>query len=122
MQAYAQPNNFDKARDRTHGHMMRHALKEAGYAGRPRLRFEPGRHAGYFEAHIEQGRSRKPYEPFARELQRRYVEQRLGVHFRRSQCSGRDLVIRGARLHSRERNLRRICAVSYVGSWHQVWV
>jgi beta-ureidopropionase / N-carbamoyl-L-amino-acid hydrolase len=42
---------IDKARDRTHGHMMRDALKEAGYAGRPRLRF------GYFEAHIEQGRS-----------------------------------------------------------------
>jgi beta-ureidopropionase / N-carbamoyl-L-amino-acid hydrolase len=35
---------------------MRDALKEAGYAGRPRLRFEPGRYAGYFEAHIEQGR------------------------------------------------------------------
>jgi N-carbamoyl-L-amino-acid hydrolase len=48
---------IDKARDRTHGHMMRDALKEAGYAGRPRLRFEPGRYAGYFEAHIEQGRS-----------------------------------------------------------------
>jgi hypothetical protein len=31
--------------------MMRDALKEAGYAGRPRLRFEPGRYAGYFEAH-----------------------------------------------------------------------
>lgn len=48
---------IDKARDRTHGHMMRDALKEAGYAGRPRLRLEPGRYAGYFEAHIEQGRS-----------------------------------------------------------------
>jgi N-carbamoyl-L-amino-acid hydrolase len=48
---------IDKARDRTHGHTMRDALKEAGYAGRPRLRFEPGRYAGYFEAHIEQGRS-----------------------------------------------------------------
>jgi N-carbamoyl-L-amino-acid hydrolase len=48
---------IDKARDRTHGHMMRDALKEAGYAGRPRLRFEPDRYAGYFEAHIEQGRS-----------------------------------------------------------------
>jgi len=36
---------------------MREALKEAGYAGRPRLKFEPGRYAGYFEAHIEQGRS-----------------------------------------------------------------
>jgi N-carbamoyl-L-amino-acid hydrolase len=36
--------------------MLREALKEAGYAGRPRMRFEPGRYAGYFEAHIEQGR------------------------------------------------------------------
>jgi beta-ureidopropionase / N-carbamoyl-L-amino-acid hydrolase len=48
---------IDKARDRTHGKMMRAALQEAGYAGRPRLAFEPGRYAGYFEAHIEQGRS-----------------------------------------------------------------
>jgi beta-ureidopropionase / N-carbamoyl-L-amino-acid hydrolase len=48
---------IDKARDRTRGHMMRDALKEAGYAGRPRLRFESGRYTGYFEAHIEQGRS-----------------------------------------------------------------
>ena len=48
---------IDKARDRTHGRMMREALQEAGYAGRPRLNFEPGRYAGYFEAHIEQGRT-----------------------------------------------------------------
>jgi beta-ureidopropionase / N-carbamoyl-L-amino-acid hydrolase len=34
---------IDKARDRTHGQTMRDALKEAGYGGRPRLRFEPGR-------------------------------------------------------------------------------
>jgi N-carbamoyl-L-amino-acid hydrolase len=48
---------IDKARDRTHGKMMREALKEAGYAGRPRLSYEPGRYTGYFEAHIEQGRT-----------------------------------------------------------------
>ncbi len=48
---------IDKARDRTHGRMMREALQEAGYAGRPRLNFEPGRYEGYFEAHIEQGRT-----------------------------------------------------------------
>jgi N-carbamoyl-L-amino-acid hydrolase len=48
---------IDNARDRTHGHMMRHALKEAGYAGRPRFQFDPGRYVGYFEAHIEQGGS-----------------------------------------------------------------
>jgi beta-ureidopropionase / N-carbamoyl-L-amino-acid hydrolase len=28
---------------------------EAGFAGRPREQFEPGRHIGYLEAHIEQG-------------------------------------------------------------------
>jgi beta-ureidopropionase / N-carbamoyl-L-amino-acid hydrolase len=48
---------IDNARDRTHGHMMRHALKEAGYAGRLRFQFDPGRYVGYFEAHIEQGGS-----------------------------------------------------------------
>ena len=48
---------IDKARDRTHGKMMREALKEAGYAGRPRLSYEPTRYTGYFEAHIEQGRT-----------------------------------------------------------------
>lgn len=48
---------IDRARDRTHGKPMRDALQEAGFAGRPRLVFEPGRYAGYFEAHIEQGRT-----------------------------------------------------------------
>ena len=47
---------IDKARDRTHGKMMREALTAAGYAGRPRLSYQPGRYTGYFEAHIEQGR------------------------------------------------------------------
>ena len=36
---------------------MREALAAAGYAGRPRLKIDPGRYAGYFEAHIEQGRT-----------------------------------------------------------------
>src|SRR5258706_6755590 len=31
------------------------ALREAGLADAPRLRLEPGRHAGFVEAHIEQG-------------------------------------------------------------------
>jgi beta-ureidopropionase / N-carbamoyl-L-amino-acid hydrolase len=48
---------IDNARDRTHGHTMRDALKEAGYAGRPRFQFDPRRYVGYFEAHIEQGGS-----------------------------------------------------------------
>ena len=30
-------------------------LREAGFEGRPWTRFEPGRYAGYLEAHIEQG-------------------------------------------------------------------
>jgi N-carbamoyl-L-amino-acid hydrolase len=49
-------DEIDRARDRTHGKMMRDALREAGYAGRPRLTMEPSRYCGYFEAHIEQGR------------------------------------------------------------------
>ena len=49
-------DEIDRARDRTHGKMMRDALREAGYAGRPRLTMEPSRYRGYFEAHIEQGR------------------------------------------------------------------
>jgi len=31
------------------------ALEEAGFAGRPRERVDPGRYIGYLEAHIEQG-------------------------------------------------------------------
>ena len=37
------------------GKPLRAALAEAGFAGRPRERVEPGRHIGYCEAHIEQG-------------------------------------------------------------------
>jgi beta-ureidopropionase / N-carbamoyl-L-amino-acid hydrolase len=46
---------IDAARDRSSGKTMRDALREVGLAGRPRARFEPGRHIGYLEAHIEQG-------------------------------------------------------------------
>jgi beta-ureidopropionase / N-carbamoyl-L-amino-acid hydrolase len=46
---------IDAARDRTSGRPMRDALRDAGLAGRPRLTAESGRHAGYLEAHIEQG-------------------------------------------------------------------
>ena len=48
---------IDAARNRTTGEPMREALAAAGYAGRPRLKINPGRYAGYFEAHIEQGRT-----------------------------------------------------------------
>src|SRR5262249_45760048 len=44
---------IDAARDRTRGTPMREALAQAGYAGRPRLKIDPTRYAGYFEAHIE---------------------------------------------------------------------
>jgi beta-ureidopropionase / N-carbamoyl-L-amino-acid hydrolase len=47
--------DIDAARDRTSGRLMREALRDAGLAGRPRITAEPGRHAGYLEAHIEQG-------------------------------------------------------------------
>jgi N-carbamoyl-L-amino-acid hydrolase len=49
--------DIDAARDRTGGRTMREALREAGLAGRPRVKAEPGRHVGYLEAHIEQGRT-----------------------------------------------------------------
>ena len=44
--------------DRSHsreGVSLRDALAAAGFAGRPRIEVEPGRHLGYLEAHIEQG-------------------------------------------------------------------
>ena len=37
------------------GESLESALESAGYAGRELLRCEPGRHAAYLEAHIEQG-------------------------------------------------------------------
>jgi beta-ureidopropionase / N-carbamoyl-L-amino-acid hydrolase len=46
---------IDASVDRTDGRILREALKAAGFAGRPRLTVEPGRHIGYLEAHIEQG-------------------------------------------------------------------
>src|SRR5882724_10835118 len=46
---------LEAARDRSSGRSMRDALRDVGLAGRPRARAEPGRHAGYIEAHIEQG-------------------------------------------------------------------
>src|SRR5271170_7587765 len=46
---------IDEARGRDGGTPLRTALAEAGFAGRPREQFEPGRHIGYLEAHIEQG-------------------------------------------------------------------
>jgi len=46
---------IDAARDRNSDRTMRQALGDAGFAGRPRLQAEPGRHIGYLEAHIEQG-------------------------------------------------------------------
>ncbi len=46
---------IDKASDRTDGRPLRQALAAAGLAGKPRLKLDPARYAGYFEAHIEQG-------------------------------------------------------------------
>src|SRR4051812_48452712 len=37
------------------GKKLSDALADSGYAGRPRIRCEPERYIGYFEAHIEQG-------------------------------------------------------------------
>jgi N-carbamoyl-L-amino-acid hydrolase len=49
--------DIDGARDRTSGKAMRDALRDAGLAGKPRATAERGRHIGYLEAHIEQGRT-----------------------------------------------------------------
>ena len=49
--------DIDAARDRTNARPMREALQAAGLAGRPRKTAEQGRHIGYLEAHIEQGRT-----------------------------------------------------------------
>src|SRR3984957_2593306 len=49
--------DIDAARDRNSDRTMREALREVGLAGRARVTAEPGRHIGYLEAHIEQGRT-----------------------------------------------------------------
>src|SRR5882762_7274330 len=49
--------DIDAARDRNSGRTMREALRDVGLAGRARARAERGRHIGYIEAHIEQGRT-----------------------------------------------------------------
>jgi beta-ureidopropionase / N-carbamoyl-L-amino-acid hydrolase len=46
---------IDQARSRDDDTPLREALARAGFAGRPCGQFEPGRHIGYLEAHIEQG-------------------------------------------------------------------
>ncbi|HLJ01717.1 MAG TPA: Zn-dependent hydrolase [Bradyrhizobium sp.] len=49
--------DIDAARDRTDHRPLREALQTTGLAGRQRKTAEPGRHIGYFEAHIEQGQT-----------------------------------------------------------------
>ena len=49
--------DIDAAADRTSGRSMREALNAAGLAGVARQTAERGRHIGYLEAHIEQGRT-----------------------------------------------------------------
>jgi N-carbamoyl-L-amino-acid hydrolase len=48
--------DIDAARDSS-GRTMRDALRDVGLAGRARAKAERGRHIGYLEAHIEQGRA-----------------------------------------------------------------
>jgi N-carbamoyl-L-amino-acid hydrolase len=47
---------IDRSRSRNDGTRLRDALAAAGLAGKPRMTLEPGRHKGFFEMHIEQGR------------------------------------------------------------------
>jgi beta-ureidopropionase / N-carbamoyl-L-amino-acid hydrolase len=49
--------DIDAARDRSDQRPLREAIAGAGLAGRPRKIAEHGRHIGYLEAHIEQGRT-----------------------------------------------------------------
>ena len=53
----ATESDIEAARDRNSDRTMRDALREAGFSGRPRAKAERGRHIGYLEAHIEQGRT-----------------------------------------------------------------
>jgi N-carbamoyl-L-amino-acid hydrolase len=46
---------MDVCHNRETGTSLRDALREAGFAGRPRQRIERARYRGYLEAHIEQG-------------------------------------------------------------------
>jgi N-carbamoyl-L-amino-acid hydrolase len=46
---------MDACRSRYENRTLREALAAAGLAGRRRVAFEPGRHIGFLEAHIEQG-------------------------------------------------------------------
>lgn len=48
-------DEIDRITGRDTGKSLRTALAEAGFAGSPRERVEPGKHVGYLEAHIEQG-------------------------------------------------------------------
>lgn len=48
---------IDAAKNRTDGTPMRDALASAGLAGKPRITHTPGRHIGFLEMHIEQGRT-----------------------------------------------------------------
>lgn len=48
---------IDAASNRYHGKKLREALAEAGLAGKPRVEHKPGRHIGFLEMHIEQGRT-----------------------------------------------------------------
>lgn len=46
---------IDAAKNKDDGTPLREAIKQAGYAGRPREIMQPERYIGYLEAHIEQG-------------------------------------------------------------------
>jgi N-carbamoyl-L-amino-acid hydrolase len=48
-------DEIDRLQGRDSGTSLREALRLAGFAGRPRERFDPARYVGYLEAHIEQG-------------------------------------------------------------------
>ena len=56
---------IDRLTTRYHDKPLRVALREAGLEGRPRLRLDAGRYAGFLEMHIEQGRTLESAGPKA---------------------------------------------------------
>lgn len=67
--------DIDACRNRYDGTPLRDALARSGLAGIGRTRYEPGRHIGYLEAHIEQGDDLE-----ARKLRIGVVTSIVGIH------------------------------------------
>lgn len=67
--------DIDACRNRYDGTPLRDALARCGLAGEARMHHAPGRHAGYLEAHIEQGNDLE-----SRNLRIGVVTSIVGIH------------------------------------------